>query len=324
MASGNNREGTGKIMVNRPRPAQLAAFMVAMILSMAGCAREEPSTDSTSPDHIIKAPKSQGKYRFGITDSIAIEFSENIDTGALDLGFSDPTGIAYRFQSLRRLQIHGTKNTYGTPHFPVNTSFTMTMTGLKDLAGNGRTVIEETFLPYPWADRDFLDTTYDWYDTLYSGANWVDGTPVTDTLTIEGSLDDAQNFGRFDRFDYKVLRVAAPDTLDMLLTTRKDINLKVQIAGPFKAADFDSLVRLFKFEVPSTNPDGTKRLYSDSTGTKARASHQFVADLEDHKWELGSFDAAGLYVIRLRIPEEKEGFYRLSVHIRKSRLSQGP
>lgn len=324
MASGNYLERMGKIMVNRPGPALMAAFMLAMTLSMSGCAREEPSDDSTSPDHIIKAPMSQGKYRFGITDTIAIEFSENIDTGSLDLGFSDPTGMAYRFQGLRRVQVYGTKNTYGTPHFPVNTPFTMTMTGLKDKAGNGRPVIEESFLPYTWADRDFLDTTYDWIDTLYSGANWVDGTPITDTLTIEGSLDFDQNFGRPDLYDYKVIRVAAPDTVDVLLTTRKDINLKMQIAGPFRASDFDSVLKQFKFESASTNPNGAKRLFSDSTGTKSRASHKFVANLEDHKWVLGSYDAPGLYVVRLVIPQGKEGFYRLYSRIRKSRLNQSP
>lgn len=323
MASGKNHEGTGKIMVNRPRPVLLAAFMGAMILSMAGCAREEPSTDSTPPDHMIKAPKSQGKYRFGITDSITIEFSENIDTGALNLGFSDPTGIAYRFLSLRKLYLYGTKSTYGSRHFPVNSPFTMTLTGLKDLAGNGRLVIEETFLPYTWADRDFLDTTFDRYDTLYSGANWVDGTPVTDTFAIEGSLDFLQNFGRPDIYDYKVLRVAAPDTVDVLLTTSKEINFYIQIAGPFKAEGFDSVLTQFNFESASSNPDGPKRLFSDSTGSKGRASHQFIANLEDHKWVLGSYDAPGLYVVRLVIPQKKEGFYRLISRIRKSRLNQG-
>lgn len=317
MASGKNRERMGKIMVYKPGPAFLAAIMAGMILSMVGCNREEASSDGTSPDHIIKAPKSQGKYRFGITDTIAIEFSENIDTGALDLGFSDPAGIAWRFQGLRKLQIYGTKSTYGTTHFPVNTPFTMTMTGLKDKAGNGHPVIEETFHPYRWTDRDFLDTAYDWYDSLYSGSDWVDGTPVTDTLIAEGSLDYKQNFGRVDRYDYLVFRVAAPDTVNVFLTLRKDIDLGMAIAGPFKADGFDTVLKSFDFDRKALVSPGTQRLDSLQTGSQGRASSQFETVLKDHKAVLGSFDAVGLYVIRLRIPEGKEGFYRLGLRIRK-------
>lgn len=304
-------------MPRRVFRAAPAALLMALFLSLWGCDGEEASSDRTSPNHIVKAPKSQDKYRYGITDTIAVEFDEDIDTAALDLDFTDSAGIGWGFQGRRKALIHGTRKSLETRHFPVNTPFTLTMTGLRDPAGNGHPSIDLPFLPYRWADRDFLDTTFDWYDTLYAESTWIDGSPFTDTLLIEGALDYAQNFGRVDRYDFKVLRVAAPDTLSLFLTARKDMNVRLYVAGPFKPATFDSLLRDYKFETAPTSGTGTKVFVKDSTGTQGRVSRQFATDLFDHKAVFDDYDAPGLYVLRLGVSEGIEGFYRLGAQVKR-------
>lgn len=306
--------------VKRPGAFRLAvpAFLLSLSLTqITGCIGDEASPDLTPPDHMIKAPESQGKYRFGISDTIAIEFSENIDTGSLDLEFSDSAGMQYEVPGPRKAIVFGTRNSYGASHFPVNTPFTLTIRGLQDRWGNGHPDIEQEFIPYAWADRDYLDTTYDFYDTLYNGDAWLDGTPVSDTLLIEGSLDYKQNFGRVDRLDYKVIRVAAPDTVEVSVTTRKDLNVRVMVAGPFRLEGFDAALTAFDFNTAPTTGEGTKLFARDSTAGKGLVSRSWVTDLKDHKRVTGSFDAPALYVIRLGVPEEKEGFYRVGLRIRK-------
>jgi hypothetical protein len=298
------------------RLAGWAALAFVPLLAATGCGREDDSFDEDDPpDHIIKAPKSQGKYRFGITDTIAIEFSEDIDTAALDLDFSDPDGIGWRLAGTRRALVYGTRSTFGTAHFTVNTPFTLTLTGLRDRAGNGQGAIEAEFAPYPWADRDYLDSTFDWSDSLYADTTWLDGTPISDSLIIEGALDDKQNVGRVDRRDFKLIRVAAPDTLYLGLTTRPDLNLRMHTAGPFRESQLDSVIRNFDFNAPIGTGEGSRVQTRDSTMARGRASSSLVTDLFDHKSVLGSFDARGVYVVWLRVPEEKEGFYRLGVRI---------
>lgn len=311
-----------RIRPARPRaagPILGTALAAALLLATAGCNAGPASSDGTPPDHMIKAPESQGKYRYGITDTLAVEFSEDIDTAALDLTFSD-SAIGYAFRGRRGLIIFGTERTHGISHFKVNTPFTAEFSGLRDLSGNGHPAIEETFQPYAWADRDFLDSTYDWYDSLQRDpSTWIDGSPTLDTLISEGSLDDKKNFGLADEFDYKVFRVAAPDTLDFFLHTRKELELALQVAGPFKDSGFAERLRDFDFESPGSNPEGTRRIYAGTTGNKGSLSHSLVTNGIDHKRELDDFDAAGLYVIRIGVPDKQEGFYRLGVRIRRFR-----
>lgn len=304
----------------RAAPSGLLFVLVPALLALAGCGGEEGASDGDPPDHIIKAPMSQGKYRFGITDTIAIDFSEDIDTASLDLAFSDSGNIGWRLAGRRRALIFGTRSTFGTGHFTVNTRFTLTMTGLRDRAGNGRPSIEAEFIPYLWADRDYLDSTFDWSDSLYAGTTWIDGTPVTDTLVVEGALDDKQNVGRVDRRDFKLIRVAAPDTIQLILSTRTDLNLRMHVAGPFREDQLDSVIRNYDFNAPIGAGEGSQVQTRDSTMARGKASSLLVTDLYDHKPVLGSFDAHGIYVIWLRIPEEMEGFYRLSVRIGRKYL----
>jgi hypothetical protein len=315
---------------SRPRPARPywhkaagpilgTALAAVLAFAFAGCNADPAASDETPPDHMIKAPNPQGKYRFGITDTLAVEFSEAIDTSALDLTFSD-SAIAFSFRGDRRLIIFGTGQTHGISHFKVNTPFTATFNGLRDLSGNGRPSIEETFQPYAWTDRDFLDSTYDWYDSLQRDEDtWIDGSPVLDSLISEGSLDDRKNFGLTDEFDYKVFRVAAPDTLDFFLSTRKELELSLQLAGPFKDSGFAERLRDFDFDASGSNTQGTRRIFTGTTGSKGGLSHSLVTDGIDHKRELNDFDAAGIYVIRLGVPDKQEGFYRLGVRIRRFR-----
>ena len=155
--------------------------------ALTGCDGEENASDGDSPNHIIKAPQSQGKYRYGITDTLTVEFDEDIDTAALDLDYTDTAGIGWRLVGRRKAQIYGTRSTFGVGHFPINSPFTVTLTGLRDLAGNGHPSIDIGFLPYRWADRDFLDTTYDWFDSLYADSGWIDGSRLSDTLIVEGA-----------------------------------------------------------------------------------------------------------------------------------------
>lgn len=300
-----------------------AALLCALLLAPAGCVGGDDesdggSSDVDSPDHIVKAPKSQGKYRFGITDTIAIDFSEDIDTAALGFDFTDSAGIGWSFQGRRKVNLFGTRRNYETSHFPINSPFTLTLTGLRDLAGNGNPSLDIPFEPYAWVDRDFLDSTFDWYDTLYSGADtWLDGTPVTETFLTEGALDYAENFGDVDRYDFKVLSMPAPDTLVVSLSARRGLNVRMYVAGPFKPATFDSLLDAYRFETAPTTGEGTKVLLKDSTWAIGTVTRRFDASLFDHKAVLDDYDAPGLYVIRLGLPEGQEGFYRLSVQVKR-------
>ncbi|GEM_PF-3697924 len=288
----------------------LGMSMLSITLSLTGCSPEE-SPDKTSPDPIIKLPKSQGKYLFGVTDTIVVDFSERIDTAALAPTFEPPQSIGYRFSGQNRLLIFGTNASTGVPHFNINSPFTVTLAGLKDLAGNGQAAVVESFQPYAWTDRDFLDTTFTGYDSLFSAdsTKWADGSDISDSLITEGSLDFSNNLGTEDRQDFKIMRLYAPDTLHFGATCSKSLNLRVQIAGPFAPASLDSVLKDFKFNTGS--------FYSDSTKTKGSLAYGFIADFFKHNDRLGSPAAPGIYVIRLSIPEDTEGFYRLGLRLRK-------
>lgn len=286
--------------------ALLGLSTVSIPVWMTGCDAAETS-DSSPPDHIINQPLSQGKYRYGITDTIVIDFSERIDTAALDVTFDPEQGIRSRFKSQTRLLLFGTASTSGSPHFAINLPFKLTLAGLKDLSGNGRPVITETFQPYAWVDRDFVETDYDGNDTLFGADSglWIDGTPAADSLITEGRLDFNSNSDFVDRQDFKLVRLVAPDTLKMTLTCPKGVNLRAQWAGPFVPATLDSVFRDFKFNLNS--------FFTDSTKSKGALSHVFNADYSKHDLELDSPAAVGIYILRLSIPPDTETFYRLGL-----------
>jgi hypothetical protein len=299
--------GTGGSSWVRILSAALLGMSTLSILGwMTGCDAEETS-DSSPPDHIINQPLSQGKYRYGITDTIVIDFSERIDTAALDVSFKPDQGIRSRFKSQTRLLLFGTGSTSGTPHFAINLPFTVTLAGLKDLSGNGRPAITESFQPYAWVDRDFVETAYDGNDTLFGAdsALWVDGTSLADSLVTEGRLDFNSNSDFVDRQDFKLIRLVAPDTVRMTLTCPKGVNLHAQWAGPFVPATLDSVFKDFKFNLNS--------FFTDSTKAKGSLSHSFNADYSKHDLVLNSPAAVGIYILRLSIPPDTEAFYRLGL-----------
>lgn len=283
-------------------------LLAALVLVLAGCDGEETSSDGTSPDHMIKAPKSQGKWRFGVTDTLVMDFSEPIDTASLDLRFSDSAGVGFGFKGRRQVRLFGTRRSFGAGHFPINTPFTMAMLGLRDDAGNGRPAIEETFLPWWWADRDFIDKSFRGYDSLFSGDTaWVDGSSVKDTLIAEGALDFNEVFGDEDRVDVKIVRLVAPDTLDVVITAKRDLPFNLQMAGPFKAEGLDTaLAASGAFPNPAV---------SSRNGV---ITASLRADYQAHDVKLGNPAAPGIYALRVSLTTaETEGFYRIQLKLRK-------
>lgn len=282
---------------------------LALIGCLVGCDKPAES-DSTPPDHIINLQKSQGKYRFGITDTIAIDFSEKIDSGALDLVFTPPEGIDHQLVDGSKLLIFGKNKTYGGSSFIVNSPFTLAITGLRDLKGNGQPRIEESFAPYLWADQDFVDANFKGaYDSLNAtDSTWIDGSPSTDTMVTEGSLDFKLPPGTLDYQDIKVVKVKGGDTLYTSLTTRKNLDLSILVAGPFPIEGLDSTLKIFDYK---TVVDSAQTLASGFANLKT------VADFTLYRRKLGNPDALGLYVFIISVPPKNEGFYRLGVQIRK-------
>jgi hypothetical protein len=287
----------------------ILSLSLCLLAGLTGCSPEE-SSDQSPPDHIINLPMSQGKYLYGVTDTIVVGFSENIDTSALAMMITPSQGIGASAKNPSRLLIYGTNKSAGASHFTVNSPFTLTLTGIRDHAGNGRTAITESFQPYAWADKDFLDTTFSGYDSLFAAdsGKWMDGSSLADSFVVEGRVDINNNRGEGDRQDFKILRMVAPDTLKLVLTCPKGLNMRAQIAGPFPADKVDSV-----FE----NYDFSKSFFSDSTRNKGSLTHAFNADYSDHDDLLGSPSAPGIYFIRLSIPLDTEGFYRLGLRLIK-------
>lgn len=294
------------------RSALLGISILSPLAGLTGCSPEE-SSDKSPPDHIINLPMSQGKYRYGVADTIMVGFSENIDTSALVVTFNPAQGVGYRLKSQSRLAVFGTDFSAGTAHFTVNTPFTLELSGLKDQAGNGRTAITESFQPYAWADKDFLDSTFSGYDSLFAAdsSKWMDGSSLADSFVVEGRVDININRGEGDRQDFKILRMVAPDTLKLVLTCPKNLNMRAQIAGPFPQDKVDSVFDTYDFS------DFSKSFFNDSTGTKGSLTHRFNADYSKHDDLLGSPSAPGIYFIRLSIPLDTEGFYRLGLRLIK-------
>ena len=272
---------------------------------MPGC---EPSSsgDATPPDVSFNLVKSQGKYRFGVTDTVVVTFSEAVDTAALVVSISPAQGIVHKFVGKSKLLIYGDAMTYGVHYFPVGAAFELTLTKLKDSKGNLRDPVDELFLSYPWLDRDFLDSTFDSYDSLYrNDSTWVDGGPYRDSLILEGSLDFQQTLGAIDYQDYKTVLLIPPDTLFATLTTSKGVNLKFQAAGPFAP---DSFAAAWKTQYFSSIFD------SSQTGSTGKATVKVIADFNTH-FNLFNHNASapGIYVFRITIPQDQQGFYRLAL-----------
>lgn len=286
-----------------------AAGLAGMLLWAAGgcVTKDEKQSDDIPPDHMINLPVSQGKYVFGVTDTIAVEFNENIDTGYLHVAFSDSAGIASRFKGQRRLLIFGKSLSDGQTHFPVNLEFTATLAGLRDISGNGLPALTESFRPLPWADKDFLLPGFDAYDSLFSSPTaWLDGTSLGDTIITEGSMDFRRLPGEpIDTDDFKLIRLVGSDTAALTLTTRKDIDLALEIYGPYHP---DS-------SLMGRNLDSA--VFTGKTGATGRLNARVVADVLVHKRKFDDFDAPGIYVLKLAIPQNEEGFYRLGLKVRK-------
>jgi hypothetical protein len=298
----------GMIAANWKR-LSAAIFTGLVVLSLYGCNSAESPSDKTPPDHMINLPQSQGKYRFGVTDTVTVDFSEKIDTSALALDFTPAEGIDHRFQSPTRLLIFGKNRLYGSNYFNVNSPFTVVFSGLRDAHGNGQPRIEESFLPYSWVDKDFIDSNFRAFDSLFATpSTWIDGSDMTDSLVTEGAMDYNNNIGLEDRQDFKLVRLVPPDTLSILLTTRKNLNMKFQIAGPFDTTDIVKTIAAYSFD---------SSFYTDQTGGQGKLAYKFSAKYEDHDKKLGSPSAPGIYAIRLSIPADFEGFYRLGVKLRK-------
>ena len=163
---------------------------------LGGCGEEE-SSDKTPPDYTIaKADTSHGKYRFGVTDTLSIGFNEKIDTAALSVDFTPSQGIDSRWQNLTRLLIFGKNKNAGSAHFTVNAPFSATLTGLKDMEGNGRSAVTVEFTPY-CGPTGILPTPCS-MDTIPCSPPIPPGAtaPVqTDSLITEGRLDFLNNLG---------------------------------------------------------------------------------------------------------------------------------
>ncbi|MDQ3003566.1 MAG: Ig-like domain-containing protein [Fibrobacterota bacterium] len=295
---------------NRARLSWIGAALVLgwTALSLSGCGAEEES-DNTPPDPIINAVKSQGKYRFSVTDTLSIEFDEKIDTSKIAIAISPSQGTEFRFKGQSKLLIYGTLKTSGTSHFTINSPFSVTLAGLKDLAGNGTATISESFTPFVWTDREFVDSTFNSYDSLFAtDSTWIDGTPHSDSMVAEGVLDSKVNFGSEDYQDYKIIKLFAPDTLNLILNSAKSMNTTMMISGPFAENDLDKTLLGYDFN---------KSFHIDSTRSTGAAFHKFVATFDNHDALLGSPAAPGIYVIRVAIPRNYEGFYRLGLKLNK-------
>jgi hypothetical protein len=296
------------------RPALLFA---ASALALQACIHDvQPANNGSPPDYTIpNLAKSQGKWRYGVTDTIAVEFNEKIDTQALALTFTPRAAIGYRMDGASRLLIFGLRQDAGATHFIVNSPFTLDMAGLRDLAGNGRPAATESFQPYYWADRDFLDSTYQGFDSLFlDDSTWADSSRMfADTLIAEGRLDFNGNGNLEDRQDFKLVRLTPPDTFKLSVYCPKAVNLRMQIAGPFASGSEDSILAHYNFAA------GSLTFHADTNKTRGVLSYQFAADFDTHYNVLGSPAAPGLYAIRLSIPEDQEGFYRVEAVGRRDR-----
>jgi hypothetical protein len=61
----------------------------------------------------------------------------------------------------------------------------------------------------------------------------------------------------------------------------------------------------------------TDTVFSGSTLTKGTVSSQVIPNFLTHKEKLQDSDKPGIYAIRLSIPVETEGFYRLGLKLAK-------
>lgn len=296
-----------------PRRFLASLSLGLSMLALGGCSPQE-SSDKTPPDYTIaKADTAHGKYLFGVTDTLSIGFSEKIDTGALVVEFSPAQGIEKRWSTRTRMLVHGKNKSAGTTHFTINSPFTATLSGLRDLEGNGRSPIVLSFQPHWWSDRDFTDSLFDGFDSLYAtDSTWGDGSPFSQPLATEGRLDRQANLSRDeDRQDFKVIKLVPPDSLYITATSPKNMNLRIQIAGPFRPEKVDSVLANY---VPAT-----ESFFADSTRNRGTVSHTFSADYGDHDDVLGSPSAPGVYAVRLSIPEDQEGFYRLDLRLHRKK-----
>jgi hypothetical protein len=295
-----------------------AVLLLGAALSLPGCIQERHfDGDGSPPDYTIpKLTKSQGKWRFGVTDTIAIQFNEKIDTAALELAFLPPDSIGYRFDGPDRLLIYGRRLDAGMRHFLVNSPFRLEMEGLRDLNGNSMGRVDEEFAPYWWIDRDFLDSTFQGFDSLFADdSTWADSSDLySDTLVAEGRLDFNGNGNREDRQDFLLVRLTPPDSLKFTVECPRNLNMRMQVAGPFRSGSQDSILQNYSF------PGGERTFFADTNKTRGSLGFQVFADFTKHYDLLDSSDAPGLYAIRLSIPEDQEGFYRLrAVVSRKKR-----
>ena len=303
MDSGKVRNGVG-----------LASLLLWSALSLAGCGQEEDPADTDPPDDpMIKLEMSQGKYRFGVIDTISIAFSEDIDTAGMAVAIAPREGMAYRFQGRDQMLLYGTAKTSGTPHFNINSPFSLSLAGIKDMAGNGIGEFSADFQPHAWVDQDFLDSTFSSYDSLFTpDSAWVGGRPMTDSLITEGWLNFNNNFGKEDRQDFKIVRILAPDSLQLEVSCAKSLNIRMQVAGPFKEAGLETRLSGYPFD---------SSFASESTAKIGHASVRFAADFLKHLDDLGSPAAPGIYAIRLSIPADTKGFYRLGMRLVKHKKS---
>jgi len=209
-----------------------------------------------------------------------------------------------------KLLIFGKNNLYGGTHFVINAPFTLALTGLRDLKGNGQPRIEESFAPFTWADQDFVNPDFKGdYDSLFaSDSTWLDGSPLADAFISEGSLDFKLPPGTLDYQDIKVVKLTAGDTLYTSLTTRKNLDLTLLVAGPFPTKGFDSTLANFDYK---TVLDSAQTM---ATGTDTLKT---PADLTTYKRKFEKVDTPGLYALLISIPQKNEGFYRLGVQIHK-------
>src|SRR5438270_1441983 len=100
---------------DRVRPALL---FVASAFALQACIHDvQQANNDSPPDYTIpNLAKSQGKWRYGVTDTIAVEFSEKIDTQSLALTFTPKASIGYRMDGASRLLIYGLKQDAGSKH----------------------------------------------------------------------------------------------------------------------------------------------------------------------------------------------------------------
>ncbi len=291
-------------------------FSLALSLAFFNCGPTEDEPDDVEVDKVEPIAS------ISVWDTVEVIFKNKIKKADIDLEIVSGD-LSWEISGEKSIRVFGSMRTFGNNHFPVGEPVAFKVFDNKD--SENPIELETISIDInSWMDEDYFDKSYSQADTLMgigSNAKWLSGQSLSNVFKSDGAIMGPRDANTIDFQDFKLVVLAPDDTLNYALNCSKEMDLTLEIIGPYPITDFEDS---FPGSLDSADNNSKYLAASKSTGETGELLGKFVVSYGNHaslirNEDLGTAgDDPGFYVLRISVSNlSHEGFYTLSTSLNK-------